>query len=130
MLEARSGPSKLAGTGSAWMTLSVFSTSSETISCCFPSSDNVKSSFFKSRTKLPFLSRTETFTKINSVSVRNVNFCDAAIRGNNDEVSSSARQILFISIKTGNARSIESFASTLPKLRARMKMNSDSCRCF
>src|SRR5947208_15724679 len=99
------------------MTLSVFSTSSETISCCFPSSDNVKSSFFKSRTKLPFLSRTETFTKISSVSVGNVNFCDEAIRSKKDEVRSSARKMLFIKCNNRNERSIDNWESKLRKHR-------------
>ena len=58
---------------SAVTTLSVFSTSKETMSCFFPSSRIVKSAAFRSLMNMSFLSRTVRFTRTTSVDVFSVN---------------------------------------------------------
>ncbi len=60
-------PATVVSAAPAVASSSTFSKSNVEISCFLPSSNSVKSLFFTSRTRFPFLSRATTFTRTSSV---------------------------------------------------------------
>ena len=74
------GRSNAASVAAVESTASVFSRSKEMTCCGLLSSRTVKSSRLRSRTGLPFLSRTVTFTSTSSVLERNVYSVDDVLR--------------------------------------------------
>src|SRR5215813_12306822 len=66
--------------------------SSDRIFCTLPSSVIVKSSFFRSRTKLPFPSRTWTFTNTTSVLVLSVSLLSSLCVTSCDTAGEASRK--------------------------------------